>query len=51
MRIGHLCRIAGLCGLFAALPGAANATLISDTTKNVSYWGSSPYNWYACGTS
>jgi len=25
--------------------------MISDTTKNVSYWGSSPYNWYAGGTS
>ena len=52
MRIGHLCRIAGFSALIAALPGAAaNATMISDTTKNVSYWGSSPYNWYAGGTS
>ena len=51
MRIGHLLRIAGFSTLIAALPGAANATLISDTTKNVSYWGSSPYNWYAGGTS
>jgi hypothetical protein len=52
MRIGHLCRIAGFSALIAALPGAAaNATMISDTTKNVSYWGGSPYNWYAGGTS
>jgi hypothetical protein len=51
MRFGHLCRIAAFSAIVAALPGAANATLISDTTQNVSYRYTSPYNWYAGGTS
>src|SRR5258706_1489168 len=51
MRIGPFCRIAAFSAIVAALPGAANATIISDTTKNVSYQYTSPYNWYAGGTS
>ncbi len=50
MRIGHLCRIAGFSALIAALPGAASATMISDTTKNISYWGSSPAQIFRTGT-
>ena len=46
----HLCRIAILATLGASLPGAAGATLISDTTKNVSYAGAGPTNWFAGGT-
>jgi hypothetical protein len=36
-----------LCSLFAAgVPEAAHATMIADTTQNMSYYGNSPINWF-----
>jgi len=40
-----------LTGLFAVcLPAAAHATMVTDTTHNVSYAGGSPTNWFGGGT-
>ena len=40
-----------LCSLFAAgLPTLAHATIIADTTQNMSYYGNSPTNWFNGGT-